>query len=79
MRHTVTLTYVERRPEPPTVPLQGRVVPLAVAAARNYGLALGASQLILRYPDPNLLGYYELLGFDVAWQGGQTVYCEQEI
>jgi hypothetical protein len=79
VRHTVTLTHVERRPEPPIVPLQRRVIPLAVAAARNYGLALGASRLILRYPDPNLLRYYKLLGFDVAWEGGQPVYCEQEI
>lgn len=79
VRHTVTLTYVERRPDPPAVPLQGRVIPLAVAAARNYGLALGATRLVLRYPDPKLLWYYGLLGFEVAWKGGQPVYCEREI
>ncbi|MFL5386412.1 MAG: hypothetical protein ACJ8GN_28165 [Longimicrobiaceae bacterium] len=79
VRHTVTLTHAERRPEPPEVPLRGRIIPLAVAAARNYGLALGATRLRLRYPDRNLLWYYELLGFDVAWEGGKPVYCEQEI
>ncbi|HEX8697083.1 MAG TPA: hypothetical protein VF746_31985 [Longimicrobium sp.] len=72
VRHTVTLTYVERRPEPPSVPLRGKVVPLAVAVARSYGLALGAKRLRLRYPDPNLLQYYQLLGFDVAWKGEKT-------
>lgn len=79
VRHTVALTYAERRPEPPEVPLRGHIIPLAVAVARNYGLALGATRLRLAYPDPNLLRHYELLGFDVAWQGGKAVYCEQEI
>ncbi|HEX8243022.1 MAG TPA: hypothetical protein VF541_05995, partial [Longimicrobium sp.] len=78
-RHTITLSYVERRPEPPRVPLHGFVIPLAVAAARNYGLAVGASRLRLAYPDRNLLGYYAALGFAVAWEGGRAVYCEQEI
>ena len=79
VRHTVTLTYAERRPEPPEVPLRKLVIPLAVAVARNYGLALGATRLRLRYPDRNLLWYYELLGFKVAWEDGKPVYCEQEI
>ena len=79
VRHTVTLTHAERRPEPPDVPLRGRIIPLAVAVARNYGLAVGATRLRLAYPDANLLWYYEALGFDVAWQGGKPVYCEQEI
>jgi hypothetical protein len=79
VRHTVTLTHAERRPEPPEVPLRGYIIPLAVAVARNYGLALGATRLRLAYPDHNLLRYYELLGFGVAWQGGKPVYCEQEI
>lgn len=79
VRHTVTLTYAERRPSPPEVPLRKLVIPLAVAVARNYGLALGASWLRLRYPDRNLLWYYELLGFDVAWGSGKPVYCEKEI
>ena len=79
VRHTITLTYAERRPEPPQVPLRGLVIPLAVAVARNYGLALGATRLRLRYPDRNLLWYYQLLGFEVAWEGGKPVYCEQEI
>jgi hypothetical protein len=75
----VTLIYVERRPEPPAVPLRGKVVPLAVAVARNYGLAVGASRLRLRYPDPGLLWYYRLLGFEVAWKGKKPLYCEREI
>jgi hypothetical protein len=79
VRHTVTLTHAERRPEPPEVSLRGKIIPLAIAVARNYGIALGATRLRLAYPDLNLLGYYELLGFRVAWQGGKPVYCEQEI
>ena len=79
VRHTVSLTYVERRPEPPTVPLRGHVIPLAIAAAQNYGYALGSSRLLLRHPDRNLLWYYLLLGFDVAWEGENPVYCWKEL
>jgi hypothetical protein len=79
VRHTMTLTHVERRPEPPDVSLRGNVIPLAVAAAENYGLAAGATRLLLRCPDPNLLWYYESLGFEVAWKGNKPVYCEREI
>lgn len=79
VRHTVTLMYVERRPAPPDVPLRGRIATLAAAAARAYGLALGARRLRLRNPDRNLLRYYGMLGFDVAWKSHEPVYCEQEI
>lgn len=79
MRHTVTLTFVERRPEPPSVPLRGRIVYLAVTAARAYGIAIGARRLRLRNPDRKLLWYYELLGFRTVWKGDEPIYCEQEI
>ena len=79
VRHTVTLTHAELRPEPPDVPLRGLIIPLAVAVARSYGLALGATRLRLEHPDRNLLWYYERLGFEVVWQAGKPVYCEQEI
>jgi hypothetical protein len=36
-RHTVTLTHLERRPEPPTVPLRGHVASLAILAAKGMG------------------------------------------
>jgi len=78
-RHTITLTHAERRPEPPDVPLRGLIIPIAAAVARRYGAAVGATRLRLGYPDPKLLRYYELLGFEVAWEGGKPVYCEQEI
>jgi len=78
-RHTVTLNYVERRPEPPPVALRGLVVPLAIAAARNYGLAMGATRLRLAHPDPGVLRYYQALGFGVVWEAGRPLYCEQEI
>lgn len=73
VRHTMTLTFVERRPSPPEVPLRGHVVRLAVAAARSYGAAWRARRLVLRAPDPNLVGYYEKLGFGVAWKGRTPV------
>jgi hypothetical protein len=79
VRHTVLLTHVERRPDPPQVPLRGHIIPLAVAVAQNYGYALGASRLLLRNPDPRVVSYYEQLGFDVAWKGSRPVYCEKEI
>jgi hypothetical protein len=79
VRHTVTLTLVERRPEPPDVPLRGKVIYLAITAARAYGITLGARRLRLRNPDRNLLWYYQLLGFDVVWKGDEPLYCEQEI
>jgi hypothetical protein len=78
-RHTVTLTYVERRPEPPPVQLRGAVLYLAISAARFYGAAVGARRLRLRNPDRNLLWYYETLGFKTVWKSGYPVYSEQEI
>lgn len=79
VRHTVTLTYVERRPEPPQVLLRGQVAILAIAAARAYGITIGARRLRLRSPDRNLLQYYQAIGFSVVWKGDYPVYCEREI
>lgn len=78
-RHTITLTFVERRPEPPPVPLRGQVVALAVTVARHYGLAHGARHLRLRAPDRNLLDYYRRYGFRAVWKGNAPVHCEGEI
>lgn len=78
-RHTITLTFVERRPEPPEVPLRGNVIAIAAAAARQYGLSIGARCLRMRAPDRNLLPYYELHGFQVVWKGDMPVHCEKEI
>ncbi|HYW14160.1 MAG TPA: hypothetical protein VE871_19500, partial [Longimicrobium sp.] len=50
-RHTITLTFVERRPEPPPVPLRGQVIAIVTAIAREYGLIVGARHLRLRAPD----------------------------
>lgn len=79
VRHTFTLTCVERRAEPPPVPLRGHIVRLAVSTAQRYGERLGASRLALRSPDRNLLPYYESLGFEVASDRGRPVYCIREI
>lgn len=78
-RHTITLTHVERRPEPPDVALRGLVIPLVVSVAESYGIAVGARQVRLRSPDRNLLGYYERFGFETFWKGGSPLYCEKEI
>jgi hypothetical protein len=79
LRHTFTLTYVERRAEPPAVPLRAYIIPLVVAVAENYGRTLGATRLILRSPDPNLLSYYELHGFAVVRNLRKPLYCFKEI
>jgi hypothetical protein len=78
-RHTVTVTFVERRPEPPAVELRGQVITIATAIAREYGLIVGARRLRLRAPDRNLLPYYEQHGFWIAWKGNVPVHCEKEI
>jgi hypothetical protein len=78
-RHTVTLTYVERRPEPPDVPLRGHIVGIAAAVAENYGILTGARRLRLRAPDPNLLSYYQRYGFKIVWKGKKPLHCEREI
>jgi hypothetical protein len=78
-RHTVTLTHIERRPEPPGVPLRGEVVSLAVEVALRYALAIGARRLRLRNPDVNLLKHYEVIGFKAVWRNGIPVYCEREV
>jgi hypothetical protein len=79
VRHTFTLTFVERRAEPPPVPLRGHIVRLAVSTAQSYGAWLGASRLVLRNPDRNLLSFYRLLGFEVAWKHGKPAYCVREV
>jgi hypothetical protein len=78
-RHTVTLTHVERRPEPPGVALRGQIVSLATTVALRYGEAVGARRLRLRNPDRHLLGYYQSLGFTAVWKGQLPVYCEWEL
>jgi hypothetical protein len=78
-RHTVTLTHLERRPEPPAVPVRGHIAPLAILAARRYGEAVGARRLRLLNPDRHLLSYYEGLGFEIVWNSGVPLYCEQEM
>jgi hypothetical protein len=78
-RHTMTLTRIERRPEPPPVALRGRIALLAISAAVHYGRDFGASRLRLADPDPRLLEYYQSLGFQVAWQGERPIHCEREI
>jgi hypothetical protein len=79
LRHTFTLTFVERRPEPPPVVLRGLITALAVDVAENYGRALGATRLVLRNPDPNLLSYYERQGFATVRKLQEPLYCFKEI
>lgn len=78
-RHTVTLTHVERRPEPPDVPLRGHILALAIGVTQHYGVAVGARWLRLRNPDHNLLSRYQRLGFEIVWKGRIPVYCEREV
>lgn len=78
-RHTVTLTYVERRPEPPEVPLRGKLVGLATAVAENYGIIIGARRLCLRAPDRRLVPHYQRYGFLTTWKGDVPLHCEREI
>lgn len=78
-RHTMTLTRVERRPEPPEVALRGRIAVLAISVAAHYGSEFGASRLRLANPDPRLLEFYQSLGFQAVWKGENPVHCEREI
>lgn len=78
-RHTFTLTFVERRAEPPPVPLRGYIIRLAIAVAENYGRVLGATRLILRNPDRRLLAHYEVLGFQVVRDSRGPLYYLKEI
>jgi hypothetical protein len=78
-RHTVTLTHIERRPEPPSVPVRGHITSLAIMAAEAYGEAVGARRLRLLNPDRNLLSYYEGMKFETIWNVGVPVYCQKEL
>lgn len=77
-RHTVSLTHVERRPEPPPVDLRGHIAAVAVMVCKRYGEAVGARRLRLLNPDRRLLGHYERLGFRTAWNGSVALYCQKE-
>ena len=79
VRHTLSLSFIERRPEPPPVAVRGSVVRLVVSAATEYGKLLGAKRLVLRNPDRNLLSYYAVQGFTIAWEGGRRSRCIREI
>lgn len=78
-RHTVTLTHIERRPEPPSVPIRGFIASLTIMAAEAYGEAVGARRLRLLNPDRNLLSYYEGMKFETIWNVGVPVYCQKEL
>lgn len=78
-RHTITLSFVERRPEPPDVLLRGQIVAIAVIVAEKYGEIVGARRLRLRAPDRNLVSFYGRQGFEIAWKGDVPLYCEREI
>jgi hypothetical protein len=77
-RHTLTLTHLERRPEPPPVIPRGHVAQLAFGVAKRYGEGVGARRLRLLNPDRNLLRFYQGLGFGIVWKGGVPVHCEKE-
>lgn len=78
-RHTVTLTHVERRPEPPRVSVRGQLAELAIMAAEEYGKAVGARRLRLLNPDGNPLSHYAGLGFETVWNAGVPVFCQKEL
>jgi hypothetical protein len=78
-RHTITLTHLERRPEPPRVELRGHILALAVVVVKGYAMIVGSRRLRLRAPDRNLLSYYYLHGFEAAWKGDMPLHCEKEI
>ena len=79
MGYAVTLSYVERRPEPPRLPLKRTWTMLIVAAADNYGRALGAQWVRLRSPDRSLVPHYERMGFEIAREEKIVVYYQKEI
>ena len=79
LRHTFTLTFVERRAEPPPVPLRGFIIRLTIAVAENYGRVIGATRLVLRNPDRHLVAHYEVLGFKVVQESKGPRYCLKEI
>jgi hypothetical protein len=78
-RHTITLTFVERRPEPPEVLLRGQIIAIAITVAECYGEIVGARRLRLRAPDRELVPFYRGLGFEIAWKGDVPLHCEREI
>ena len=79
-RHTITLTFVERRPEPP-----GRAVARArgrdcdAAMAREYGLFVGSTASAAAGPGSEPAAVLRVHGFQTAWKGNVPVHCEKEI
>jgi hypothetical protein len=48
-------------------------------AARNYGLAVGASKLLLREPLPGVISRYQNFGFTLAERAYGLIYLERRL
>ena len=72
------LHFMEGNPNPDH-PLRGNVAAITFACAELYAIAVGASRLLLKNPDPELTGYYSELGFGVAYSDHGTRYCGRDL
>lgn len=70
--------YAEGSPEPDH-PLKGHVIQIVATAAVAYATALGKDEVRLVDPLPELVAYYEMLGFLLAKPKGEAPYCWRKV
>jgi hypothetical protein len=70
--------YLEGSPVP-NHPLRGSVAVLVSGAVIAYATALGREEIRLVDPIPEVVPYYETLGFSLANTKGQTSYCSSKV
>jgi hypothetical protein len=70
--------YLEGSPVP-NHPLRGSVAVLVSGAVIAYATAIGREEIRLVDPIPEVVPYYETLGFSLATPKGQTPYCARKV
>lgn len=73
----LTIRYIEGNPQ--GHPLRGRVAQIVLAAGRYYADALSLPQIRLENPAPALAGWYQRLGFTLAYREGAVRYLAMDL
>lgn len=76
--NSLSIHFLEGNPDP-THPLKGNTALAIVAGADAYARSLEAVTLRLKDPDPELIPFFERLGFNLAAPERGVQYCSRRI